>query len=153
MDCTRALQRLALPGSDILSFIDRVIFNFLIGNGDAHGKNFSVLYHGSRPRLAPSYDLTCTTVYPSVARKMAMKFDRKFDFRWVTPGKIVRTFARAGIREKLIRDSIKRQIASICIGIPELFDRANDEHPSGIYRDIAIGIRARIHQLNERNKQ
>ena len=147
MDCTRALQRLALPGSDILSFIDRVIFNFLIGNGDAHGKNFSVLYHGNRPRLAPSYDLICTTVYPSIARKMAMKFDGPFDFRWVTPGKIVRTLARAGIGEKLIRDSIERQIASIRASLPELLDRANTEHPSEIYHDIAAGIHARIRQL------
>ena len=146
-DCTRLLQRLALPGSDILSFIDRVIFNFLIGNGDAHGKNFSVLYHGNRPRLAPSYDLICTTVYPSIARKMAMKFDGQFDFRWVTPGKIVRTFARAGIGEKLIRDSIERQIASIRASLPELLDRANTEHPSEIYHDIAAGIHARIRQL------
>ena len=146
-DCTRLLQRLALPGADILSFIDRVIFNFLIGNGDAHGKNFSVLYHGNRPRLAPSYDLICTTVYPSIARKMAMKFDGQFDFRWVTPGKIVRTFARAGIGEKLIRDSIERQIASIRASLPELLDRANTEHPSEIYHDIAAGIHARIRQL------
>ena len=75
------------------------------------------------------------------------KFDGQFDFRWVTLGKIVRTFARAGIGEKLIRDSIERQIASIRASLPELLDRANAVHPSEIYHDIAAGIHARIRQL------
>jgi serine/threonine-protein kinase HipA len=36
-----------------------------IGNGDAHLKNFAVLYENSEAaiRLAPSYDLVCTTLY------------------------------------------------------------------------------------------
>ena len=76
-----------------------------------------------------------------------MKFDGQFDFRWVTSGKIVRTFARAGIGEKLIRDSIERQIASIRANLPDLLDRANVEHPSEIYHDIAVGIHTRIRQL------
>ena len=42
--------------------------------GDAHGKNFSILYRGGTPRLTPVYDSLCTTVYPSIAKKMAMKF-------------------------------------------------------------------------------
>ena len=80
---------------------------------------------------------------------MAMKFDGQFDFRWVTPGKIVRTFARAGIGEKLIRDSIERQIASIRASLPELLDCANAEHPSEIYHDISTGIHTRIRQLEQ----
>ncbi len=146
-DCTRLLQRLSLPGSDVLSFVDRVVFNFIIGNGDAHGKNFSLLYHGNRPRLAPAYDLICTTVYPAIARKMAMKFDGKFDFRWVTPGKIVRTFERAGIGGKLVRDSIARQCEAVKMNLPKLLEQVDAEHPSSIYHDIAVGIHGRIRQL------
>ena len=147
VDCTKLLQRLSLPGADILSFVDRAVFNFLIGNGDAHGKNFSVLYDGNRPRLAPAYDLICTTVYPTIAKKMAMKFDGKFDFRWVTAGKIARTFARAGIGERLVLDSIRRQIAAIRTHLPSLIDLASAEHPSSVYHDIAQGINRRIRQL------
>ena len=146
-DCTRILQTMRLPASDIISFIDRVIFNFLIGNGDAHGKNFSVLYRTRAPRLAPVYDALCTTIYPSIAKKMAMKFDGKFEFRWVTPGKIVRTFARTGIGEKVIFDSIARQIAALRKNIPDLSDQAEHTHPSPVYHDIIRGIHARIRQL------
>ncbi|MCY4314611.1 MAG: HipA domain-containing protein [Roseovarius sp.] len=34
----------ARPASDQIKLLDIVIFNFLIGNSDAHGKNFSLLY-------------------------------------------------------------------------------------------------------------
>ena len=147
VDCTRVLQTLRLPASDIMRFIDRVVFNFLIGNGDAHGKNFSVLYRTRAPRLAPVYDALCTTVYPAIAKKMAMKFDGKFEFRWVTPGKIVRTFARAGIGEKVVIDSIARQIAVLRKNLPTLSDLAECTHPSPVYHDIIKGIFARIRQL------
>ena len=57
------------------------------------------------------------------------------------------SFARVRIGEKLIRDSIERQIASIRASLPELLDRVNAEHPSEIYHDIAVGIHPRIRQL------
>lgn len=148
VDCTKLLRDMSLPGSDVLSFADRVVFNFLIGNGDAHGKNFSILYSGNRPHLAPAYDLICTTVYPSIAKKMAMKFDGQYDFKWISTGKIVRTFARAGLGEKLIRDSITRQIVAIRRNLPDLLDQVNGEHPSPVYNEIAEGIRLRIRQLD-----
>jgi serine/threonine-protein kinase HipA len=65
---------------DQASFIKRLIFNYLIGNADAHGKNYSLLYQpGSRnPTLAPAYDLLCTAIYP-LSQKMAMKIGSKYD--------------------------------------------------------------------------
>jgi len=56
-----------------------VIFNYLIGNSDAHGKNFTLLYEEGKPRLAPAYDLLSTAVYPGLATKMAMKIGGKYD--------------------------------------------------------------------------
>ena len=147
VECTKLLKELRLPGADVLSFVDRVVFNFLIGNGDAHGKNFSVLYQGKRPRLAPQYDLICTAVYPPIAKKMAMKLDGKFEFRWVTSGKIVRTFARAGIGERVVRDSIVRQISAIRRTLPGLLDEVSGRWPSPVYHEICQGIHARIRQL------
>ena len=100
------------------------------------------------PRLAPQYDLICTTVYPQIGKKMAMKFDGKFEFRWITPGKIVRTFERAGIGGRLVRDSIERQVAAVRSELPGIVDEFNAEFPSPIYHDICRGIHSRIRQLS-----
>ena len=63
----------AAPGPDVLKLFDTVVFNYLIGNGDAHGRNFSFLYDGQRAKLAPLYDLVCTQAYPDLSPEMAMK--------------------------------------------------------------------------------
>ena len=68
----------AKPAADQLRFLDLTIFNYLIGNADAHGKNFSLLYTGSKPELAPAYDLLSTAVYPDLSEKMAMKISGKY---------------------------------------------------------------------------
>jgi serine/threonine-protein kinase HipA len=57
-----------------------VIFNALIGNHDAHAKNFSLLYSGKAPVLAPLYDTLSTAVYPTLTPKMAMKIGSKDKF-------------------------------------------------------------------------
>ena len=61
------------PAVDLLRLFDAVLFNYLIGNGDAHGKNFSLIYEGREIRLAPFYDLVCTQAYPELSKTMAMK--------------------------------------------------------------------------------
>lgn len=38
-------------------------FNYVVGNGDAHGGNFGLLHEGGGTRLAPFYDLASTVVY------------------------------------------------------------------------------------------
>ena len=78
-----------------------------------------------------------------------MKFDGKFEFRWVTRGKIARTFGRADIGARLVEDSISRQIASVRSRLSALVDEVNEQHPSPIYHDICAGIHRRIRQLEK----
>jgi len=68
----------AVPVVDLQYLLNAVIFNFLIGNNDAHGKNFSLLYLDGQTKLAPFYDLLCTVYYPGLATKMAMKIGGKY---------------------------------------------------------------------------
>lgn len=54
-------------------------FNYMIGNHDAHAKNFSVI-HGEELRLAPFYDLLSTQVYPHLERHFAMSIGRTYRY-------------------------------------------------------------------------
>ncbi len=71
-------QHVAQPAADQIKLLEMVIFNYLIGNADAHGKNFSLLYRGTKPELAPAYDLLSTAVYSELSEKMAMKIGSKY---------------------------------------------------------------------------
>lgn len=66
---------------DIPKLLDAVLFNYIIGNCDAHGKNFALLYTRKNARLAPLYDLLCTTIYPDLTTKMAMRIGKEYDCR------------------------------------------------------------------------
>ena len=79
-------ERSARPAADQTDFLNRIIFNYMIGNADAHGKNFSFLYRTSKPQLAPGYDLMSTAVYPRVSKRMAMKIGGEYDPDRLFPG-------------------------------------------------------------------
>lgn len=59
------------------------VLNWLLGNGDAHVKNFSLLYQSPmriagvrlppQHRLAPIYDVVCIAVYPDYSQDLAMR--------------------------------------------------------------------------------
>ena len=53
--------------------VERLLFNLLIGNGDAHAKNFALLFSETGRELAPAYDLLCTDAYPSLSQAFVMK--------------------------------------------------------------------------------
>ena len=61
------------PAKDVLSFVDLAVFNAIIGNADAHGKNYSMLYDGTERWFAPGYDLVSTVCWPALSAMPAMK--------------------------------------------------------------------------------
>lgn len=82
--CFDLLRRVTRPSApQVLRFLDYVVFNVLIGNHDAHAKNFSLLYNDTIPVLAPLYDVLSTAVYPNLTLKMAMKLGSKYNFNEV----------------------------------------------------------------------
>lgn len=52
-----------------------IVFNCLIGNGDAHLKNFALQYTPDRQRVfvSPPFDITHTIIYETIDDKMALK--------------------------------------------------------------------------------
>ncbi|MBU1784892.1 MAG: HipA domain-containing protein [Candidatus Omnitrophica bacterium] len=49
------------PGYDTQLLFERVVLNFILGNGDAHLKNYSILYIDKDDiRLTPAYDIVCS---------------------------------------------------------------------------------------------
>jgi serine/threonine-protein kinase HipA len=83
--CFDLIRRATRPSAlQVLRLFDYVIFNALIGNHDAHAKNFSLLHLGGKsgknPVLAPCYDTLSTAVYPTLTPKMAMKIGSKYKF-------------------------------------------------------------------------
>lgn len=77
-DCFNLVRRATTrPATEVLKLLDAAIFNAIIGNADAHAKNFSLLYKASGTELAPLYDLLATIAYPDLSQRYAMKIAKR----------------------------------------------------------------------------
>ena len=91
-------------GKDLLSLLNWVIFNYLIGNSDAHGKNISLLLLPAGPMLAPFYDLLSTRIYAhyGVAEGLAMKIGGESDPDAIRKKHWEQFAADVGIKPRLV---------------------------------------------------
>lgn len=136
----------SVPAIDLLSLLDGVIFNFIIGNNDAHGKNFSLLYEGEtgvKTRLAPFYDMLSTVYYPELSEKMAMKIGSEYISDKVSSRHFERLAEEAGLGKPMVKRRILAVAASIISKLPEV----TTEHTVG------IGVAKLIHSRCERTIQ
>ncbi|MBN4082535.1 HipA domain-containing protein [Mariprofundus ferrooxydans] len=71
------------PIADVKALLQWVIFNYIIGNADAHGKNLSFIFSQRGPQLAPFYDMLCTVIYPDLSSKSAMEIGGEYRPDWI----------------------------------------------------------------------
>ena len=75
----RILYRYSGDGAaDLQQLARRLLVNILLANGDAHLKNWSLLYRDQvTPRLSPAYDILTTQVYMEGERTSALNLARQ----------------------------------------------------------------------------
>ena len=88
-------------------FARRLLVNILLANGDAHLKNWSLIYPDAfTPELSPAYDIVTTRVYMGEEREYALNLARSKDWYKVTLGHF-RTWAdKAGIPWKALKPQL-----------------------------------------------
>jgi serine/threonine-protein kinase HipA len=71
--------------ADTQQFARRLLANILLANGDAHIKNWSLLYSNKiTPRLSPAYDIVTTSVYIENERQYALNLGKTKEWYEVT---------------------------------------------------------------------
>ena len=133
------------PALDLLALLDAVIFNLLIGNHDAHAKNFSLLYMPDRSvRLAPLYDLVCTVYYEELTDKMAMKIGGEAQSALIYPESVDLFAAGAGLAAGQTRARIPALAARLLEEIPGI------DKPSPVSEAVATLIMERCKDYQSR---
>jgi len=67
--------------TDVQQFARQLLVNILLANGDAHIKNWSLLYSDKvTPRLSPAYDIVTTSVYIDDERQYALNLGKNKDW-------------------------------------------------------------------------
>lgn len=111
------IRKVTTPSApNLLRLLDYIIFNCLVGNNDAHAKNFSLLYGQSTIQLAPLYDVLSTAVYPDLSASMAMKIGSKYRFDELH----VRHWVQMAEAAQLGAPQLKRRVLEIAGELPNL---------------------------------
>ncbi len=91
------------PLEDQLKLWRRIVFDYVLGNADAHIKNFSLLYSYDlgEKRLSPAYDMISTAVYEASTREMSFNIGGKRSLDEIGRDDFKVMASEAGIGEKV----------------------------------------------------
>ena len=110
-----------------------IIFNYLILNNDAHGKNFSLLHlENGEIELAPAYDILCTKAYAKTTNNMAMSIGDCYNVGNITPVHFKRLANDVGISYPQLCKIIKSQ----CESIPDIIKEVSEDFENKIGNTI-----------------
>jgi serine/threonine-protein kinase HipA len=135
---------------DITALLDAAILNFILGNSDAHAKNFGLLYgDDGSSELAPLYDLVSTNVYPGINRRLAMSIGGVDDPERVGIDEWVRLAEDAGLGRQSIR-RVREQSARVvdCVRAEQQAAKAEGWHRPILDRIVELA-ETRQRQLTE----
>jgi serine/threonine-protein kinase HipA len=134
------------PVIDLQFLLNAAIFNWLIGNHDAHGKNFSFVYSGEmssgrQTHLAPLYDLVSTVYYAELSPKMAMKMGGEYFSERIGPEHFERLAEEAGLAKPMIKQRVLELGGALASALPTV----GADHPVS----LAVGnqIQSRCDRL------
>jgi serine/threonine-protein kinase HipA len=119
------------PAREVLKLADAAIFNLIVGNADAHAKNYSLLrLQTGEVVLAPLYDLVATHMWKELSPRLAMRF------------------GRAATVEELGKDNLERFAEDA--GLPAPFVRRRLFHIAGALKQV-IGEGVIVRGLDDQN--
>ena len=122
--CTR-------PAREVLKLLDAAILQVLLGNADAHGKNYSLLVRPDGSiEVAPLYDLLSTVVYPDLSPILAMKIAGRGRLRQLRPGDWDRFAASADLSARFVRRRVRQLSSSV-----------EEEGPAAVEELASTGLR------------
>jgi len=112
-------------------FLIRVFVNVLLGNTDAHLKNWSILFEdGKHPSLAPAYDIVSTLEYLD-NQELALNFCKIKNFYEITDKTLIKFSERIDVDKRFILNVAEKVISN-----------ANDLWPQ-LLRELPISIDSR----------
>jgi len=109
----------SVPAITIQNLLDWMIFNLIIGNSDAHGKNVSFFVGHKDISITPFYDLVSVTYEASKNEKidtnLAMAIGDNFDISNITAYNLLTLADEAGISFSLLKKRVTR-LTTLVIG-------------------------------------
>lgn len=131
-----------------LSLVRWALFQYLIGNADAHGKNVSFFCGPNGLSLTPAYDLVSVVQYPHIAHELAMAFGDEFSIEAIRPYDFAKFAKLTNTPRPLLAREMKRmanKAARAAVDLAETDMYHEDERP--LVRKIAAFVERHAQEL------
>ena len=129
------------PALEALKLLDAAIVQVLVGNADAHAKNYSLLHRGGGIELAPLYDLLSTVAYPELSPNLAMRVAGRPRLREMRRGDWSRFARSVGLGAPFVRRRVA-ELADLALERAEAV--AGELAAPGLDADALAGLAARV---------
>jgi len=136
-----------------LTLLRWALFQFLIGNSDAHGKNFSFFVRRQGLDPAPWYDLVSVAQYPGIDQELAMAFGDAFALDEIGAFQLADFAKRCQVDKRLLKREAAR-LAKLAMAHAPIQAEASlyldDEERTFAARlsDYVVGQAARLTKLS-----
>lgn len=138
-DAFALLKRLSNGGSLVREWAKQLVFNTLVGNCDAHGKNYSLfLRSNGSVELCPLYDALCTRVWQETSDLLATLINSKNRASELSLSDWAAEAAISGICEEYLVGAVKAIAAQIATHAPAVLA----EYPDWIRQAMTMAIAA-----------
>jgi len=138
-DVARLLRETTGRVEDVERLFEVTFLNVLVGNADAHAKNFSLLHpEPGHIRLAPAYDILSTSYYPHVDVRPGMDVNGKRAIAAITTADLIEEC----VGWKLNSERLRARTKALLAALPAALTAAAEDVPSAPPELIAH-IRAR----------
>lgn len=148
----RAINQHSLqPAVDRLALLRWAIFQVLIGNTDAHGKNLSFFVHPSGLSLAPAYDMVCIPALKDaqLSSTLAMAVGDAFTEADITPFDWAQLGNEAGLRPA----AMAKQMTGLIDKVREALTTASQAaHQGGVGKDTIEAITHQVSMACDRHR-
>ena len=98
----------SIPAIAQLELLNWAMFNLIIGNSDAHGKNFSFFVHKKVIKPTPFYDILCVMMY-DFDHNLAMAYGDEFNSDKVLAYQLLEFADDVGMNHKLVAKVLLKQ--------------------------------------------
>lgn len=133
-----------------LSLLRWAVFQYLIGNSDAHAKNVAFFCEASGLALAPHYDLASLAQYPGFRRDLAMAYGDEFSLSGIRADDWAEFAARTGTpRRLLVREMRRLGAAAPTAATLQAADSAYSEQEKEFVARICGFVHAQASRLLE----
>lgn len=135
--------------SETLKLLRWTLFQYLVGNTDAHGKNISYFVDEEEIRLAPAYDVVCVEAHDCFEQSIAMAIGDTFKYADLRAYDWAEFGVTCGIPRKLLAREMTRMAKAVSSAVSNVVDSIScvDDDEAAYVKRVAGIVTERVKQL------